>query len=70
MIVVFVFLFIFVVENKFLFALLYSRFEDFIGPLVFLAPIILLRFVLKVMIADIRISVGYADVYAFVLEDS
>jgi hypothetical protein len=70
MIVVFIFLFILVIEHEFFFTLLYSRFENFIRPLVFLPPIILLRFVLKVMVAYIRISVRYTDIYPFVLENS
>jgi len=70
MIVVFVFFFVFVTENHFFLALLHRRFEDLIWPLIFTPPIILFGFVLKIVIADVWVTVWDANVNSFVFKYS
>lgn len=68
MIVILVLLLILIVENQLLLALLNSWLEYFVGPLVLLAPVVLLRLVLEVVVADIGVAVGDADVDSLVFE--
>lgn len=65
-VVVFVFLFVFVVEDDFSFWLFDGGFEYFVGPLVLFSPVVFFDFVFEVVVADVGVAVGDADVDAFV----
>lgn len=69
-VVVLVLLLVLIVEDHFLLSLVNGGLEDLIRPWVLLAPVVFLVLVLEVMVADIRISVGDADVDAFILQYS
>ena len=45
-------------------------FEYFVGPLVFFSPVVFFDFVFEVVVADVGVAVGDADVDAFVFKDS
>ena len=70
MIEVFVLFFIFIVENQFFLSLLNGWFENFVRPLVFLSPVILFRFILEVVVADVRVAIRNTDVHTSVFEHS
>lgn len=70
MIVIFITLFILIAKNYILLPLLDSWLEDFVRPGVLLSPAVTLIFVLEIVVADIRISIGDADIDTFVLENS
>lgn len=69
-IVIFITLFILIAKNYILLPLLDSWLEDFVRPGVLLSPAVTLIFVLEIVVADIRISIGDADIDTFVLENS
>ena len=69
MVVIFIFLFVFVFEDDFLFSLVDGWLEYFIGPLVLPSPVIVLILILEIMISDIWVSIGNADIDSFIFEN-
>jgi hypothetical protein len=69
-VVILVLLLVLVVEHHLLLGLVDGRLEDLVGPGVLLAPIVFLVLVLEVVVADVRVAVGDADVDAFILQYS
>lgn len=70
MVVVFIALLVLIAEDDILLPLLHRRLENLVGPRVLLSPTVALVLVLEVVVSDIGIPVGNADVDAFVLEHS
>lgn len=69
-VVILVLLLVLVVEHHILFGLVDGGLEDLVGPWVLLAPVVFLVLVFEVMVADVGVSIGHADVDALVLEHS
>lgn len=69
MVVILVPLLLLVVKNHLLLRVVDRRLEDLVRPLVLPSPVIFLRFVLEVVVADIGVPVGDADIDPFVFED-
>lgn len=70
MIVILILLLVFVVEDHLLFCVVDRWLEHPIGPLILLAPLVFLVLVFEVVVADIRIAIGYADIDALILQHS
>lgn len=68
MVVVLILLLVLVVENYLLLRLVNRWLENLVRPRVFLTPVVLLGFVLKVMASDIRVSVRNTYVNSLVFE--
>ena len=69
MVVIFVLFFVLFLEDDLFLGVVDGRLEHFVGPLVLPAPTVVLILVLEVVVADVWVSVGNADVDAFVFED-
>ena len=68
MVVIFVFFLIFILEYHLSFGMINSWLEYLVRPLVLSPPIVVLVPVFKVVVADIRVAIGDADINSFIFE--